>query len=78
MYHETALAIEQAGSRQVVVPDSQFTFPWDPPIFVNAQQFRENIRRYLNCEALGLNLQSISVYCYDGDEDRAEQTDAFN
>lgn len=77
MYHETALAIEQAKSRQVAVPDPQFTFPWDPRVFPDVQQFRDNIRRCLNCEALGLNLQSIQVHCYDEDEDRHQQADAF-
>ncbi|KUM55505.1 hypothetical protein ACN42_g11759 [Penicillium freii] len=77
MYHATALAIEEAKSKQAAVPDSQFTFPWDPRVFPNAEQFRDNVRRCLNCEALGLDLQSIWVHCYDGDEDRHEQADAF-
>ncbi|KAJ5193513.1 hypothetical protein N7449_009655 [Penicillium cf. viridicatum] len=77
MYHETALSIEQAESRQVAVPGSQFIFPWDPRVFPNAQQFRDNIRRCLNCQALGLDLQSIRVHCYDEREDRDAQADAF-
>lgn len=77
MYHETTLAIEQAESRHVAVPSSQFTFPWDPRVFPDVQQFRDNIRRCLNCEALGLDLQSIRVHCYDEDEDSHEEADAF-
>ncbi|CRL24495.1 unnamed protein product [Penicillium camemberti] len=77
MYHETALAIEQARRRQVAVPGSQFIFPWDPLVFPKVQQFRDNIRRCLNCQALGLDLQSIRVHCYDEDEDSHQQADAF-
>lgn len=77
MYNETARAIEQAKSRRVAVPGSEFKFPWDPRVFANVQQFRDTIRRCLNCEALGLDLQSLRVHCYDEDEHCHDEADAF-
>lgn len=76
-YGERVLAIQKAKSRKVAVPGSKFVFPWDPRVFAPGAQLRDNIRRSLNCQALGLDLQSVCVmyHCEDGNCD--EQADGF-
>ncbi|KAJ6127809.1 hypothetical protein N7471_009026 [Penicillium samsonianum] len=76
-YGETVLAIKKAKSRKTAVPGSKFLLLWDPRVFATVAQLRDNIRRSLNCQALGLDLQSVCVmyHCEDGNCD--EQTDGF-
>lgn len=71
------MALEKAESREASVPGFKFEFQWDPRLFTNSEQFRDYIRRSLNCQELGLDLQSIRVKYHHRDENLDDQVHGF-
>jgi hypothetical protein len=77
-YMETEAAIEKALEREVALPPSKFRPPWDPRVSARSKQFRDNIRRSLKCQELGLDLQAILIRYDHAAEDEFGHTDGFS
>ncbi|KAJ5483702.1 hypothetical protein N7530_002948 [Penicillium desertorum] len=77
-YMETRAAIEKALEREVALPPSKFRPPWDPRVSARSKQFRDSIRRSLNCQELGLDLQAILIRYDHAAEDEVGHTDGFS
>lgn len=58
---ETEAAIQKAFDRRVQLPYSKFRLPWDPRALVRSEQFRDGVRRSLNCQELGLDLWTMLI-----------------